>query len=149
MYILNRIGGVANSFVIVILSREKMATEVVVHQLKRGKFTPCVSPFALKLETYLRMAGISYRVNKLANFISSKTHFPSYSERFQTPDGTQRENAVDFVGRPQNRRFPTLSRIAGRQIPQRFQFAFVIWAEINRQIFSNYGRRPSLLVWRN
>lgn len=36
---------------------------VVLHQLKRGKFTPCVSPFALKLETYLRMAGISYRVS--------------------------------------------------------------------------------------
>jgi hypothetical protein len=36
---------------------------VVLHQLKRGKWTPCVSPFALKLETYLRMAGIPYQVN--------------------------------------------------------------------------------------
>jgi hypothetical protein len=36
---------------------------VVLHQLKRGKLTPCISPFALKLETYLRMAGIPYQVN--------------------------------------------------------------------------------------
>lgn len=37
---------------------------VILHQLKRGKLTPCISPFALKLETYLRIAGIAYQVNK-------------------------------------------------------------------------------------
>lgn len=35
---------------------------VILHQLERGKLTPCISPFALKLETYLRMAGIPYQV---------------------------------------------------------------------------------------
>lgn len=34
---------------------------VILHQLKRGKLTPCISPFALKLETYLRIAGIAYQ----------------------------------------------------------------------------------------
>lgn len=33
---------------------------VILHQLPRGKFTPSISPFPLKLETYLRMAGIRY-----------------------------------------------------------------------------------------
>lgn len=33
---------------------------VLLHQLDRGVFTPSISPFPLKLETYLRMANISY-----------------------------------------------------------------------------------------
>jgi len=33
---------------------------VVLHQVQRGKFTPSISPFPLKLETYLRMAKIPY-----------------------------------------------------------------------------------------
>lgn len=35
---------------------------IVLHQLKRGIFTPAISPFALKLETFLRMASIPYKV---------------------------------------------------------------------------------------
>jgi len=35
---------------------------VILHQFSPGRFTPCTSPFALKLETYLRMAKISYQV---------------------------------------------------------------------------------------
>jgi len=35
---------------------------VVLHQVQRGKFTPSISPFPLKLETYLRMAKIPYEV---------------------------------------------------------------------------------------
>jgi hypothetical protein len=35
---------------------------VILHQFERGKFTPNVSPFPLKLETYLRMTGIPYEV---------------------------------------------------------------------------------------
>lgn len=33
---------------------------VLLHQLERGVFTPSISPFPLKLETYLRMANIPY-----------------------------------------------------------------------------------------
>jgi len=33
---------------------------VVLHQIQRGKHTPSISPFPLKLETYLRMANIPY-----------------------------------------------------------------------------------------
>jgi hypothetical protein len=36
---------------------------VVLHQLDRGVFTPNISPFPLKLETYLRMANIPYQVD--------------------------------------------------------------------------------------
>lgn len=33
---------------------------VILHQFERGKNTPSISPFPLKLETYLRMTGIPY-----------------------------------------------------------------------------------------
>lgn len=33
---------------------------VVLHQVKRAKFTPSISPFPTKLETYLRLASIPY-----------------------------------------------------------------------------------------
>ncbi|XP_021948446.1 failed axon connections homolog isoform X2 [Folsomia candida] len=34
---------------------------VILHTTPRGVLTPCISPFALKLETYLRMAKIPYK----------------------------------------------------------------------------------------
>ena len=37
--------------------------KIILHRLNGGKFTPCISPFELKLETYLRMADIPYQVN--------------------------------------------------------------------------------------
>ena len=49
---------------------ENRAT-VILHQLSRGKFTPCISPFALKLETYLRMADIPYKVGLLIELLIS------------------------------------------------------------------------------
>merc|ERR1712071_600618 len=36
---------------------------IVLHQIVRGKNTPNISPFPLKLETYLRMANIPYEVS--------------------------------------------------------------------------------------
>lgn len=41
---------------------------VILHQLRRGRFTPAISPFALKLETFLRMASIPYKVFICENF---------------------------------------------------------------------------------
>ena len=35
---------------------------VILHQMARGRYTPNISPFPLKLETYLRMSGIPYEV---------------------------------------------------------------------------------------
>ena len=35
---------------------------VILHQFPRGYKVPSASPFALKLETYLRMADITYKV---------------------------------------------------------------------------------------
>ena len=49
--------------------RKKWATVgkdvVVLHQIGRGRITPCASPFPLKLETYLRITGIPYEVKLL------------------------------------------------------------------------------------
>jgi hypothetical protein len=42
---------------------------VLLHQLDRGIFTPSISPFPLKLETYMRMAGISYEVQNLIHLL--------------------------------------------------------------------------------
>ena len=42
-----------------------MKDVVILHQLPRGKLTQSVSPFSLKLETYLRMADIPYQVGTL------------------------------------------------------------------------------------
>ncbi len=39
---------------------------VVVHSIERSKFTPNISPFPMKLETWLRMAEIPYKVNFLS-----------------------------------------------------------------------------------
>ena len=36
--------------------------KVILFQVRRGPFAPSMSPFALKLETYLRMAEIPYQV---------------------------------------------------------------------------------------
>ncbi len=36
--------------------------KVVLHQCPRGYFTPCIAPFSLKLETFLRIANIPYEV---------------------------------------------------------------------------------------
>ena len=35
---------------------------VILHQLGRGPYAPSLTPFAVKLETYLRMAKIPYMV---------------------------------------------------------------------------------------
>jgi len=44
--------------------RERWSTAkkdlIILHQMTRGRRAPTVMPFALKLETYLRMAGIPY-----------------------------------------------------------------------------------------
>jgi glutathione S-transferase len=48
---------------------------VILHQLKRGKTVPNLSPFALKLETYLRMANIPYQVDETYPF-SAKGKIP-------------------------------------------------------------------------
>ena len=43
--------------------RDSLEEDVVLlHQLERGIFTPSISPFPMKLETYLRMASIPYKV---------------------------------------------------------------------------------------
>jgi hypothetical protein len=41
---------------------------VILHQFPRGKFTPSASPFALKLETWLRMADVKYQVKEKLEF---------------------------------------------------------------------------------
>jgi len=38
---------------------------VLLHQYPRGDWAPSVSPFPIKLETYLRMANIPYKVSEL------------------------------------------------------------------------------------
>jgi len=47
---------------------------VVLHQLDRGVFTPNISPFPLKLETYLRMANIPYQVYRLIYIVNNYTN---------------------------------------------------------------------------
>jgi hypothetical protein len=40
---------------------------VILHQLPRGLRAPSVSPFAVKLETFLRMTKIPYQVGSVLN----------------------------------------------------------------------------------
>ena len=48
---------------------------VVVYQFKKGGSVPSISPFVIKLETYLRMAGINY-VNNYDGKFSKKGKIP-------------------------------------------------------------------------
>ncbi|XP_047469534.1 failed axon connections homolog [Penaeus chinensis] len=41
---------------------------VLLHQFQRGKFCPNLGPFALKVETFLRLAGIEYKVDTESPF---------------------------------------------------------------------------------
>lgn len=43
--------------------KEDIKKKVVLYQVPRGFFTPAVAPFALKLETFMRVAKIEYEVN--------------------------------------------------------------------------------------
>ena len=43
---------------------------VILHQLGRAPLTPNLSPFCLKLETYLRMAKIPYQVRTITSIAS-------------------------------------------------------------------------------
>lgn len=38
---------------------------IILHQFPRGYKAPSGSPFVLKLETWIRMAGLPYQVNKI------------------------------------------------------------------------------------
>ena len=42
---------------------------VILHSVPRGVTVPQISPFALKLETYMRMAKIPYEVIKITRFL--------------------------------------------------------------------------------
>jgi len=46
--------------------RPKKNIKVILHQCPRGYNTPCISPFSLKLETFLRVANIPYEVKYTA-----------------------------------------------------------------------------------
>lgn len=48
---------------------------VILHQLSRGPYAPSISPFCVKLETYLRMANIKYQ-NAFGRQMSSKGKYP-------------------------------------------------------------------------
>jgi len=41
---------------------------LVLHQCPRGRRTPCIAPYPLKLETFLRVHGINYEVHVILNY---------------------------------------------------------------------------------
>ena len=49
--------------------------KVILHQFPRGLHAPSASPFALKLETWLRMANVSY-INEFSYQMSNKGKVP-------------------------------------------------------------------------
>lgn len=51
------------------------ADTVILHQLGRGPYAPSLTPFAVKLETYLRMTKIPY-INDHSMVASKKSKFP-------------------------------------------------------------------------
>lgn len=44
--------------------KEHPVNTVILHQIGRGPYAPSMTPFAVKLETFLRMAKIPYQVQK-------------------------------------------------------------------------------------
>lgn len=44
------------------MSKLDLKDTVILHCIERGKPIPSISPFVLKLETYLRMVDIPYQV---------------------------------------------------------------------------------------
>lgn len=49
---------------------------VLVHALPRGRLAPNISPFVLRLETYLRLAKIPYQVNMTKLGYDDQYHGP-------------------------------------------------------------------------
>ncbi|VDM45972.1 unnamed protein product [Toxocara canis] len=53
-----------------ILKRDWQKDHVYLIQFPRAGCIPTLSPFALKLETWLRITGINYSVEEMASFLS-------------------------------------------------------------------------------
>ena len=45
---------------------------VILFQFPRAHHTPSLSPFALKLETWIRAAGIQYQVRHLQGYLNNQ-----------------------------------------------------------------------------
>lgn len=64
--------------ILYVAPREKWASAgkdvVVLHTVPRGNYCPSLSPFALKLETFLRMMDIKYQVS-IENIKYIKSHY--------------------------------------------------------------------------
>ena len=67
LYLFCRENGTANGTAAAVTTPVTAATtaEVILHQFPRNQFGPSPSPFALKLETYLRLAKITYAVCRI------------------------------------------------------------------------------------
>lgn len=95
--------------------------KVVLHQFTRGSLTPSPSPFPLKLETYLRMAGIPYEVlflvyvRLVCNKATSQNSGWSWRAFW-----IQREDTLDYFEWERIHRFSTLHWNAWTKVSKEF-----------------------------
>lgn len=67
---------------------------VILHQFPRGLYAPSISPFPLKLETYLRMANLKYE-NDFTDFIGPKGKSPFIT--FNGEDIADSQLIIEFL----------------------------------------------------
>lgn len=70
---------------------------VVVHTIERGKLVPNASPFALKLETYLRMANIPYQIDNSYPYSVNKGKTPWIT--FNGENVADSQFCIEFLAR--------------------------------------------------
>lgn len=58
------------------IETQAQSNVLILKQCPRGRKTPCIAPFPLKLETFLRVHNLKYQVNCLYFYILKQYHFP-------------------------------------------------------------------------
>lgn len=119
---------------------------VVLHQIVRGKNTPNISPFPLKLETYLRMANIPYE-NDFEEPMSPKGKTPWIT--LNGEDISDSQLIIEFLSKKFNKDFSAHLTAEERAISRALRIMLedhFYWVGVlNRWVYSKGSNLPDIV----